>query len=128
MTDPVEGLRKVLALERQKQFSDNAVVGGLDRYLLNFVREAGIPPTHRFSGVLRALPPGGYRALHVLQRRRVVDELREQSSIERATVRVASEIAIAVHEVRIDLGKQREHQRRPLARRQLEDPDHVDQR
>jgi len=65
----VEGLSKVLDLERKKKFSDNAVVGGLDAYLRR------LPERERFRHVLDSLPPGGYRSLHPLQRRRVIDEL-----------------------------------------------------
>jgi ATP-dependent DNA helicase RecG len=72
---PVDGLRNVLELERKKKYSDNAVVGGLDRFLLRFMQDSGLPSEHRFSEVLRSLPPGGYRALHVVQRKRVVEEL-----------------------------------------------------
>jgi len=71
----VEGLRKVLALEQKKKFTDSAVVGGLDTYLLRLARDARISPSHRLSRVLQSLPPGGYRALHPIQRRRVVEEL-----------------------------------------------------
>ncbi len=71
----MEGLRKILALEQKKSFSDTAVVGGLDAYLLRFVRQTGIAPSHAFSRVLQSLPAGGYRALHPVQRRRVVEEL-----------------------------------------------------
>ena len=80
MAAPIEGLRKVLELERKKRYSDNAVIGGLDRYLLNFAQETGIPTSHRFVEVLKALPPGGYRALHVVQRERVVEELLRAAS------------------------------------------------
>ena len=75
MTDPAEGLRKVLDLERLRQFADTAVVGGLDRYLLRFAQDHGLTPAHRFSQVLQSLPTGGYRALHPVQRQRVVEEL-----------------------------------------------------
>jgi ATP-dependent DNA helicase RecG len=72
---PLEGLRKVLALERQKKFADAAVVGGLDAYLLRFVQDNDIGHSHPVSKVIQSLPPGGYRALHKIQRQRVVDEL-----------------------------------------------------
>jgi len=75
LTGPAEGLRKVLDLERGRKFADTAVVGGLDKYLLRFAQDNRLSPAHRFSQVLQALPPGGYRALHPVQRRRVVDEL-----------------------------------------------------
>ena len=42
MAGSYDGLRKVLALERDKKFSDSAVVGGLDEYLLRFTTEAKI--------------------------------------------------------------------------------------
>ncbi|HUF54468.1 MAG TPA: ATP-dependent DNA helicase RecG [Dehalococcoidia bacterium] len=75
MTGSLDGLRKVLALERERRFSDSAVVGGLDAFLLNFAREAGISTSHPVSRVMQSLPPGGYRALHPIQRERVVNEL-----------------------------------------------------
>jgi len=70
-----DGLRRVLALERDKRFSDGAVVGGLDEYLLRFTNETKIDTSHPISRILQQLPPGGYRALHPIQRQRVVDEL-----------------------------------------------------
>ncbi|MDO8616458.1 MAG: ATP-dependent DNA helicase RecG [Dehalococcoidia bacterium] len=75
MAGPVEGLRKILALEQKKKYSNTAIVGGLDAYLLRFAQESGLGVSHPFSQVLQALPPGGYRALHPVQRRRVVQEL-----------------------------------------------------
>jgi len=75
LSDAAEGLRKVLDLERRRKFADTSVIGGLDRYLLRFASDSGLSPGHGFSRVLQALPPGGYRALHPVQRRRVVEEL-----------------------------------------------------
>lgn len=75
MTDAVQGLEKVLALERAKKYSNTAVVGGLDAFLLRLAQERAIPTSHPLSRVLQSLPPGGYRALHPVQRRRVVEEL-----------------------------------------------------
>ncbi|MEX0800483.1 MAG: ATP-dependent DNA helicase RecG [Dehalococcoidia bacterium] len=75
MTDAVERLRKVLSLERKREFGDTAVIGGLDSHLQHFLSEQPVPKTHRFQRVLRALPPGGYHALHPVQRRTVLDEL-----------------------------------------------------
>ncbi|MCH6555625.1 MAG: ATP-dependent DNA helicase RecG [Chloroflexi bacterium] len=75
MTEALQRLHKVLALERSRKFADTAVIGGLDAYLQHFLSEQLIPPDHRFQQVLRSLPPGGYRALHPVQRRRVVEEL-----------------------------------------------------
>ncbi len=75
MAGSYDGLRRVLALERDKKFGDGAVVGGLDEYLLRFTSEAKIDTSHPISRILQQLPPGGYRALHPIQRQRVVDEL-----------------------------------------------------
>ena len=65
----------MLDLERRRKFADTSVIGGLDRYLLRFAGETQLSPGHAFSRVLQALPPGGYHALHPVQRRRLVDEL-----------------------------------------------------
>ena len=75
MTEALQRLHRVLALERSRKFADTAVIGGLDAYLQHFLSEQLIPPDHRFQRVLRSLPPDGYRALHPVQRRRVVEEL-----------------------------------------------------
>jgi len=75
LTEALQRLHKVLALERSQEFADTAVIGGLDAYLQHFLSEQLIPSDHRFQQVLRSLPPGGYRALHPVQRRRVVEEL-----------------------------------------------------
>ena len=75
LSEAAEGLRKVLDLERRRKFADTSVIGGLDRYLLRFAGETQLSPGHAFSRVLQALPPGGYHALHPVQRRRLVDEL-----------------------------------------------------
>jgi ATP-dependent DNA helicase RecG len=77
LTAPEEGLRKVLALERDKKFTDSAVVGGLDSYLLQFLQANQVNTAHPISKVVQQLPPGGYRALHKVQRERVVDALLE---------------------------------------------------
>ena len=74
MTEALQSLHKVLALERSRKFADTAVIGGLDAYLQHFLSEQLIPSDHRFQRLLRSLPPGGYRALHPVQRRRVVEE------------------------------------------------------
>ncbi|MEE8369291.1 MAG: hypothetical protein V3S00_00820, partial [Dehalococcoidia bacterium] len=76
MAGSVERLRKVLALEEGRKFANTAVIGGLDAYLHNFLQEVAFPAGHRFPQILRSLPPGGYRVLHPVQRRRVVEELR----------------------------------------------------
>lgn len=75
MTEALHSLRKVLALERSRKFADTAVIGGLDAYLQHFLSEQPIPADHRFQQVLCSLPPRGYRALHPVQRKRVVEEL-----------------------------------------------------
>jgi len=75
LSEAAEGLRKVLDLERRRKFADTSVIGGLDRYLLRFAGEMQLSPSHPFSRVLQALPPGGYHALHPVQRRRFIEEL-----------------------------------------------------
>ncbi len=75
LTEAVQRLRKVLALERSRKFADTVVIGGLDAYLKHFLSETQLPSDHRFQQVLRALPPRGYRALHPVQRLRVLEEL-----------------------------------------------------
>ena len=75
LTDTAEQLRKILALERRRKFADTAVVGGLDGYLLHFTETTNVSPTHKFVKILKSLPFGGYRSLHPIQRKRVVDEL-----------------------------------------------------
>lgn len=75
MTDALEGLRKVLALERSKRYSNTAVVGGLDAYLQRFVSDNQLPISHPIARILRDLPGGGYRELHPITRRRVVERL-----------------------------------------------------
>jgi ATP-dependent DNA helicase RecG len=75
LTEAVENLRKVLALERSRSCIDDAVIGGLDTYLQHFLAEQPLPRDHRFQQVLRSLPPSGYRALHPVQRERVLDAL-----------------------------------------------------
>ncbi|MEO8457754.1 MAG: ATP-dependent DNA helicase RecG [Chloroflexota bacterium] len=75
MASPLEGLRKVLALERAKKYNDAAVVGGIDSYLLKFAQDNGVEISHPISRVLQSLPPGGYRVLHPIQRARVVEQL-----------------------------------------------------
>ncbi|MDP2675569.1 MAG: ATP-dependent DNA helicase RecG [Dehalococcoidia bacterium] len=80
MSEAVQRLRKVLTLERSRRFADTAVIGGLDAYLRNFLAESALPPEHRFQQLLRSLPPGGYRALHPVQRQRVIEELEKALS------------------------------------------------
>jgi ATP-dependent DNA helicase RecG len=75
LTEALQRLRKVLALERSRKFADTSVIGGLDAYLEHFLSEQAVLAGQRFQQVLRALPPHGYRALHPVQRRRVVEEL-----------------------------------------------------
>jgi ATP-dependent DNA helicase RecG len=72
---PLDELRKVLELERDKRFSDSAVVGGLDAYLRRFLAQNPLPDGHQLLRVLAVLPPRGYASLHPIQRRRVVEAL-----------------------------------------------------
>lgn len=71
----LQQLRRILELEQRKRFADTAVVGGLDRFLLHLVREAGIPEQHEIARMLRELPTGGYRALNPITRQRFVEML-----------------------------------------------------
>lgn len=75
MASPAEGLRKILALEQEKKCSDSVVVGGLDSYLLRYLQDNNLSTSHPLSRVVQSLPPGGYRALHKIQRQRVIEEL-----------------------------------------------------
>lgn len=72
---PVGQLRRVLELEQQRNFTDGAIVGGLDKYFQRFVQDHDLSTSHPVALALQTLPPGGYRALHPIQRRRVVEEL-----------------------------------------------------
>ena len=47
MTEAVQRLCKVLALERSRKFADTAVIGGLDAYLQRLLSEQSIPAGHR---------------------------------------------------------------------------------
>ncbi|HLA18687.1 MAG TPA: DEAD/DEAH box helicase, partial [Dehalococcoidia bacterium] len=80
MSEAVQRLLKVLTLERSRRFADTTVIGGLDAYLRNFLAVSALPPEHRFQELLRSLPPGGYRALHPVQRERVIEELEKALS------------------------------------------------
>jgi ATP-dependent DNA helicase RecG len=75
LTETVEKLKKILALEQQRKFRDSSVIGGLDGYLLKFAQESGLGESHRFTEILKSLPYGGYRALHPVQRQTVVEAL-----------------------------------------------------
>lgn len=94
LTDPLEGLRKVLALEGSKKYSNTAVVGGLDAYLQRFVSDNHLPPSHPVARILEDLPLGGYRDLHPITRRRVLDELLRAAEISHPipSVRAAGKI------------------------------------
>jgi len=80
LSEAVQRLLKVLTLERSRRFADTTVIGGLDAYLRNFLAVSALPPEHRFQELLRSLPPGGYRALHPVQRERVIEELEKALS------------------------------------------------
>jgi len=77
LAGPLEHLRKVLELEKAKQYADTAVMGGLDAYLRRFLLENPLPDGHPVRKVLSALPTRGYRSLHPIQRRRIVEALLE---------------------------------------------------
>jgi ATP-dependent DNA helicase RecG len=75
LQEAIGQLRRVLELEKAKGFLDTAVVGGLDAYLRRFLLQNPLPDGHRLLQVVGSLPPGGYAALHPIQRRRVVEAL-----------------------------------------------------
>jgi ATP-dependent DNA helicase RecG len=63
-------LRNILQLERKLGCQNKAVMGGLDALLRNVVRDNGTAPVEE---AVRALPPGGYRALPPADRARWID-------------------------------------------------------
>jgi ATP-dependent DNA helicase RecG len=67
----VERFRKILELERKKEFQDTAVAGGLDRFLSNFASDL------LDAGVLavRRIQQRSYRAMTQEERRAWVDEV-----------------------------------------------------
>ena len=71
--DALQRLRKVLALERRKNNDNTAVVGGLDRFLRNFLSD-GFPPTAPVIVAIRSLPKGGYAGLPPQARRQWLDQ------------------------------------------------------
>ena len=75
VTDAVGRLRQVLKLEQSKKFTDRAVIGGLDAYILRHLQEHPLPKKHPFLEIMRLLPSQGYTTLHPIQRRRVVTQM-----------------------------------------------------
>jgi ATP-dependent DNA helicase RecG len=65
-----ESLRKVLDLERRRDYTDTAVIGGLDRFLGNWSAQAGASVAGAKSlASFRRLFKGGYAAMNTGQRR-----------------------------------------------------------
>jgi ATP-dependent DNA helicase RecG len=62
-------LRKVLQLERVREWQDAAVVGGLDGLLLTIVQQDGLPADSPAREWISSLPAGGYGSLDPVQRR-----------------------------------------------------------
>jgi len=71
----VEGLRKVLELERAKGFADTAVIGGLDSFLRRLVKGNRSTAGAHLRAALGALPARGYAGLTPSERRRWVEGL-----------------------------------------------------
>ncbi|MEX1255194.1 MAG: ATP-dependent DNA helicase RecG [Dehalococcoidia bacterium] len=72
-TPPVEALRKVLALERQRGCNNSAVYGGLDGFLHNLLGADGFPPDSPVGQAIGSLPEGGYARLSVADRQAWLD-------------------------------------------------------
>jgi ATP-dependent DNA helicase RecG len=72
----IDSLRKVLELERKKGYTDTAVIGGLDKFLRNWVAQAlksgGPKPTRRFKEL--KLSNSDYASLNGEQRKAWLDE------------------------------------------------------
>ncbi len=64
-----ERLQRVFSLELQKGCTNQAVIGGLDRMLIQMSEDGLIPIGSGLRRQVAALPPGGYRALPEDQRR-----------------------------------------------------------
>jgi len=71
----VESLRKVLELERAKDFADTAVLGGLDGFLHRLMKEDRPLGGARLRTALGALPAHGYAGLTPSERRRWAERL-----------------------------------------------------
>lgn len=61
-------LIRVFELERDRGFDNQAVVGGLDRMLIQMVEDGVIRKGTALEARLHALPPGGYRSLGAAER------------------------------------------------------------
>jgi ATP-dependent DNA helicase RecG len=71
-----DSLRKVLELERRRDYNDTAVIGGLDRFIQNWSAQARASITGpRALGRFRRLFRGGYAAMDVERRREWVREV-----------------------------------------------------
>lgn len=68
MEDHLAGLYKVLALERSKDCSDSAVIGGLDSYLSLFLKEHKFPPSSKLGAQVRSILKSGYAQLDPAER------------------------------------------------------------
>ena len=71
----MESLRKVLELERAKDFADTAVLGGLDGFLHRLMKEDRPLGGARLRTALGALPAHGYAGLTPSERRRWAERL-----------------------------------------------------
>lgn len=77
-------LLRVFDLELQRECDNQAVIGGLDRLLIQMIEDGAIPRGHPFAARVRSLPDGGYRSLPPAERRRwlegAIRQLRAASS------------------------------------------------
>lgn len=67
-------LLRVMDLELQRECDNQAVIGGLDRLLIQMLESGAIPRGHPLAARIRALPPGGYRSLSLAERRRWIED------------------------------------------------------
>jgi ATP-dependent DNA helicase RecG len=71
--DTLLKVRKILELERNKKFQDNAVMGGLDRFLAMLLESNGAAKNAPLAGTIRSLPDNGYKSLSPNDRRLWID-------------------------------------------------------
>jgi len=67
--DTLLKVRKILELERNRRFDDNAVMGGLDRFFATLLVPNAVADSAPLSAAIRSLPDNGYRSLSANDRR-----------------------------------------------------------
>ncbi len=73
MTSPADRILKVFQLELGRGCDNQAVIGGLDRLLIQLAEDGALATNTPLVRRIRALPPAGYRALNDEQRRSWID-------------------------------------------------------